>query len=71
MSYIGGKADKPTDRREKFAIEYALLVISHGENIQKTFGIGVGQGKVKIVRETTLTPDFRIPRRKKYFQICL
>ena len=71
MSYIGGGANKLTERREKFAIEYALLIISHGGNIQKTIGIGVGQGKGRIVRETTLTPDFRIPRRKKYFQICL
>ena len=42
MSYIGGRANKPADRMEKFDIEYALLVISHGENIQKTVGIGFG-----------------------------
>ena len=42
MSYIGGRADKTADRMEKFDIEYALLVISHGGNIQKTIGIRVG-----------------------------
>ena len=41
MSYIGERADQPTDRREKFTIKYALLVISHGGNIQKTIGIRV------------------------------
>ena len=39
MSYIGGGANKPTERRKKFAIKYALLIISHGGNIQKTIGI--------------------------------